>query len=81
MGIEIFTAPDSERCELAKEFLDGLGVGYIERSVSDPKVMAVFIKRMPEGTPLPQLFLNGEHLGGYQDLLKILGSLTEENDT
>lgn len=81
MGIEIFTAPDCERCDLAKQFLDGLGIGYIERSVSDPKVMAAFAKRMPEDTPLPQLFLNGEHLGGYEDLLKILGSLTKGNDS
>ena len=66
--IEIFTGPNCAYCEQAKTLMQQHGLGYVEHDVSDPDVLREFKERLPRSRALPQLFADGEHLGGLEDL-------------
>ena len=66
--IEIFTGPGCSHCEQAKALMNQQQLAYNERDVSDPEVMNEFRERLPRSRALPQIFADGEHLGGLEDL-------------
>ena len=68
-NIEIFTGPGCSYCEWAKVALQERGLAYVERDVSDEQVMAEFRERLPRVKAIPQIFIGGRHVGGYQDLM------------
>jgi glutaredoxin len=70
--IEIFTGPGCAHCEQAKALLRQHGVEYVERDVSDAAVIIEFRQRLPRLKSLPQIFADGDHLGGLEDLQMLL---------
>ena len=66
--IEIFTGPGCGYCEAAKTLLKRRGLSYTERDVSEPAVLVEFSERLPRVKSIPQIFIYGEHIGGYEDL-------------
>ncbi len=66
--IEIFTGPGCSHCEQAKALLRQHGLDYAERDVSAPGVITEFRERLPRLKSLPQIFADGNHLGGLEDL-------------
>ncbi len=66
--IEIFTGPGCTYCEAAKALLNERKLPFRERDVSDPAVLAEFQQRLPRVRAIPQVFADGEHLGGVDDL-------------
>lgn len=66
--IEIFTGPECGYCEAAKALLKRKALAYTERDVSQPEVLAEFQERLPRVRSIPQIFIDGEHIGGYEDL-------------
>lgn len=66
--VEIFTGPGCGYCVAAKQLLVRKGFGFTERDVSDPKVMAEMRARLPRARTIPQIFINGAHIGGFDDL-------------
>ena len=68
MEIEIFTGPGCGYCEVAKALLKRRGLAFTERDVSDPAVRAEFAERLPRVRSIPQVFIDGAHLGGFEDL-------------
>ncbi len=66
--IEIFTGPGCSYCEAAKALLNERKLAFRERDVSDPAVLAEFQHRLPRVRAIPQIFADGEHLGGVDDL-------------
>lgn len=68
MKVEIFTAPDCGYCEKAKRLLAEHDLAYAERDVSEPSVRAEFKDRLPREKTVPQVFLDDEHIGGFEDL-------------
>jgi len=66
--IEIFTGPGCRYCEAAKALLEQRGLAYRERDVGDAEVLAEFRRRLPRVRSLPQVFADGKHVGGYEDL-------------
>ncbi|MDH3761820.1 MAG: glutaredoxin [Gammaproteobacteria bacterium] len=67
-NIEIFTGPGCSHCEQAKALLRRHGLDYVERDVSIAGVIVEFRERLPRLKSLPQIFADGEHLGGLEDL-------------
>lgn len=67
--IEIFTGPNCNYCRQAKELLTDIGYRFAERDVSQPGVIDEFRERLPREKAIPQIFINGEHIGGYDDLV------------
>ncbi len=72
--IEIFTGPNCSYCRVAKELLAQNNLAFTERDISDPKVMQEFRTRLPRQKSIPQIFIDGDHIGGYEDLRLRLGS-------
>lgn len=66
--IEIFTGPGCGYCEAAKTLLKRHGLPFAERDVSDEAVRREFRERLPRVRSIPQVFIDGEHIGGYEDL-------------
>ena len=72
--IEIFTGPGCNHCEQTKKLLRQHGLEYTECDVSTPGVIAEFRERLPRLKSLPQIFADGRHLGGLEDLQIRLGN-------
>jgi glutaredoxin 3 len=68
MHIEIFTGPNCNYCEAAKAFLKERGLAFTERDMSDPAVLDEFRERLPRLKSIPQVFVDGDHVGGFEDL-------------
>ncbi len=66
--IEIFTGPECGYCEAAKALLKRRQLAFTERDVSQPDVLAEFQQRLPRVRSIPQIFIDGEHIGGLEDL-------------
>lgn len=66
--IEIFTGPGCGYCEAAKALLKERKLPFRERDVSDPAISAEFRERLPRVKSIPQIFADGDHIGGYEDL-------------
>ena len=72
-NIEIFSGPGCSHCEAAKALLKHKQLAFKERDISAPGVMEEFRKRMPRLKSIPQIFIDGEHIGGLEDLRLKLG--------
>ena len=68
MNVEIFTGPNCNYCAAAKALLDARGLNYLERDMADASVRQEFADRLPRVRSIPQVFIDGEHIGGFEDL-------------
>lgn len=68
MHIEIFTGPGCGYCDRAKALLAANGLTFTERDMAKREVCAEFAERLPREKALPQIFVDGTHIGGYEDL-------------
>ncbi len=67
-SIEIFSTPHCPYCQRAKALLDGKGVSYQEFDVStDAAKLKEMLDRSQRRT-VPQIFIDGQHVGGSDDL-------------
>lgn len=79
-NIEIYTKATCPYCIRAKKLLDMKGVDYTEYEISnDPDKRQEMIQRACGRTTVPQVFIDGEHVGGSDDLmaLEMSGNLDE----
>ncbi|RHW16994.1 glutaredoxin 3 [Sphingomonas gilva] len=67
--VEIYTKAFCAYCARAKRLLDGKGVDYAEFDITlgGPK-RAEMIQRAEGRTTVPQIFIDGAHIGGSDDL-------------
>lgn len=68
LEIEIFTGPNCAYCVAAKKLMDERGRKYVEKDITDEDILAEFRNRLPRQKSLPQLFVDGNHIGSYEDL-------------
>ena len=58
-------------CVAAKNFLKSRGLGYSEvRIDTDPEQRKLMMERTRR-TSVPQIFINGHHVGGYEELVAL----------
>jgi len=69
MKIEVYTTQTCPYCVSAKNWLTQHGYEYTEISLDDPAVRAKFKEENPSMRTVPQIFADGEHIGGYTDLI------------
>jgi glutaredoxin 3 len=69
--IEMFSGPGCAYCARSRELLEGRGIPYVEYDVSDPAHLSDYRRRLPRTTSLPQIFIDGKHIGSYEDLVDI----------
>ncbi len=67
--IEIFTRPGCGYCSPAKSLLTRKGTTFTEYDAGiDPSFRTQMYERTGGGSTLPQLFIDGQHIGGCDDL-------------
>ncbi|MGE4279322.1 MAG: glutaredoxin 3 [Magnetospirillum sp.] len=67
--VEIYTTQTCPYCIRAKGLLSRKGVAFKEYDVGgDPQLRAAMTERAHGGRTVPQIFINGEHVGGCDDL-------------
>lgn len=66
--IEIYTTTYCPYCVRAKELLDKKGQAYTEINAEDDAVRESMIAKAGGRRTVPQIFINGTHVGGCDDL-------------
>lgn len=66
--VEIYTKSWCPYCALAKDQLDRKAVRYEEIDVTSNSVRELEMINRSQRTSVPQIFINGIHLGGSDDL-------------
>ncbi|WP_342077458.1 glutaredoxin 3 [Yoonia sp. SS1-5] len=70
--VEIYTKPTCGFCFMAKRLLKSKGVSYAEVNIrAQPERRAEMIQRANGGTTVPQIFIDGKHVGGCDDLMAL----------
>ena len=59
-------------CDMAKSLLEQKGREFEERKIGDGYTKEELLEEVPNARTVPQIFLNGEHVGGYTELQKFL---------
>lgn len=75
--IEVFTGPGCAYCEQAKALLADKGLAFVELDIAaDPALLEEFRRRLPRVKAIPQIFVDGRHVGGLDDLRLAIDSLS-----
>lgn len=64
----MFSGPGCAYCAQSRQLLEAKGLGYVEYDVSDPRHMQEYRARLPRTSSLPQIFIDGTHIGSFEDL-------------
>ena len=69
MKVEVFSSPQCHYCEQAKRILREKGIAFENRDIAqDDNNRIEFLQRLPRVRSLPQIFIDGAHIGGFEDL-------------
>ena len=70
--IEIYTRPGCGYCSAAKSLLKRKNAAFTEYDVAvNPDWRAEMVERSKGGATFPQIFINGVHVGGCDDLYEL----------
>jgi glutaredoxin 3 len=76
MNIVVYTKSGCPNCVTAKALLKARGLPFEEDNLDAPALMSAFQRMYPEARQMPQIFINGQRVGGMAGLqvaLKELG--------
>ena len=68
----VYTKDNCPYCVKAKALLKGYGLEYKEIVIGRDISREEFLDTYPNARTVPQIILDGEHIGGYDDLAKRL---------
>ena len=71
--IEMFSGPGCTYCDRTRSLLEARDLEWAEYDTSHPEHLAEFVERLPRARALPQLFIDGEHIGSWEDLVSMDG--------
>ncbi|HYZ42743.1 MAG TPA: glutaredoxin 3 [Stellaceae bacterium] len=70
--VELYTTMFCPYCSHARALLERKGVAYTEFDIiEEPARRGEMIKRAGGRTSVPQIFINGEHIGGSDELVAL----------
>jgi glutaredoxin 3 len=70
--IVLYTTPTCPYCLAAKRLLGEKGVGFEEISVEGDRAARARMRELSgERKTVPQIFIDGRHIGGYDDLSRL----------
>ena len=68
MKIVVYTKSNCPNCIIAKATLVSKGIGYEERDAEDVAVFIKLMEQYPEVRQMPQIFIEGQRVGGLAGL-------------
>ena len=66
--IEVFSGPNCGYCARAKTLLSLRQLTYSDFDISIEEHRLELLRRLPRSKTIPQIFIDGEHIGGCEDL-------------
>lgn len=73
--IDIYTRQFCSFCTMAKRLLDRYSLAFIEHDATgNPEMRAEMIQRANGAMTFPQIFIDGRHIGGCDDLYEFEAS-------
>ena len=69
--IEIYTTPWCGYCARAKALLEKKGAAFEETDVMEDAVKRSEMRERSRRTTVPQIFINGQHIGGSDELVAL----------
>ena len=69
--IEIYTTPWCGYCARAKALLEKKGAAFEETDVMEDAVKRTEMRERSRRTTVPQIFINGQHIGGSDELVAL----------
>ena len=81
MEVTIYTKSNCPFCEKAKAWFDQHGIGYTKVVLDDEEQRLAFYQRVSNGKEvrsMPQIWINDEHVGTYNDLMAITDKLVKK---
>lgn len=67
-NVQIYSKFYCPYCKMAKATLNNLGIPYEDFDVTNNTVLEAEMQLRSQRTSVPQIFINGHHLGGNDDL-------------
>ena len=70
--ITIYGKPSCGFCTKAKRFVEGRNLAYEYKDVTTSTFMEELKTAYPEAKSVPQIWVNGERIGGYNELVSYI---------
>ncbi len=67
--LEIYSQVNCVYCQMAKRVLQERRIQFTEYDITHDNVLAQEMRKRSERLTTPQIFLNHEHIGGFDDML------------
>jgi len=75
MNIVLYTKSNCHNCTTAKQLLKSKGLAYSEIDCDNPYELDALREKQPEARQLPQIFIDGQRVGGLAGLQAALKQL------
>ena len=69
--VKMYTKKVCPYCVKAKGLLSSKGLEWEEVSMEDPAIRESFMAEYPTVRTVPQIFINGDRIGGYDELVAL----------
>ena len=76
----VYSKPNCPQCQMAKSLLDSKGITYEYIDITTTGKTAAEVTGRPDVRSLPQVYLEGKYVGGFNELYKELNTLVAEED-
>lgn len=74
MNAEIYTKTDCNYCVRAKELFKNKNIKYKELVLGSDYTREDLLKKVPQARSVPQIWLDGNYIGGYTELAAFFNS-------
>lgn len=72
MKAVVYSKPNCPNCVQAKNLLSIKNIEYTEIRIGEDITREEFFSLFPEAKTVPQIILQGRHIGGFQELTKLV---------
>ena len=76
MKIEIYSKPRCTFCTRAKQLCELRGLEYDYKLLDADFTMEELLEKVPAAKSFPQIFIDGESIGGFQEFSSLLIDVT-----
>lgn len=67
-GVVMFSGDPCVYCDRARRLLERKGIPVREIKVTGAPELRAEMERLSQRRTIPQIFINGQHIGGYDDI-------------
>jgi glutaredoxin len=68
----IWSQSNCSYCKMAKQYLLSKGYSYTEKLLGEGYTKKELLNEVPNARSVPQIFIDGKYIGGYQELIKAI---------